>query len=67
MSKVSYIRKPNAQRTVKYTYFYKNQWHNGEHICFEKTDDGAIASCYKSVVVTYMPEFHVTEITTKIV
>lgn len=66
MSKVAYVRKPNATRTVKYAYRYRGSWKNGEHVCFEKTDEGAIESCYKHVIITYMPDFHITEIVTKI-
>lgn len=66
MSKVNYIRKPNATRTVKYEYWYQGKWHKSQHVCFEKTDEGAIKSCYDSVLVTYMSEFHITEIVTKI-
>lgn len=65
MSKTSYVWNPNATRTVHYTY-WDREWKTGTHVCYEKTDDAAIASCYQRVVVTYMPEFHITKIVTEI-
>ena len=65
MSTTSYSRLPNTTRTVKYTYWDSGRWQYGEHVCYEKTDEGAIRTCYL-IVAAKMPEFHITEIITRL-
>lgn len=65
MSTVSYKKNPNYIREVKYSYMMDGVERSGSHICYEKTDDGAVASCYKSIIWSSLDTFRVVEVVDK--
>ena len=53
-------------RTVKYKYMLSNEWREGSHICYEKTDEKAIESAYDTVLWSKLDSFLITEVVTKV-
>ena len=64
MSRSKYKKNDYNVRTVSYEYFLGDKWAEGAHICYEKTDDLAIESCYKNAVPSKYVTFHITGIET---
>lgn len=66
MSTAAYKKNDWVMRTVHYRYMQAGEWKDGDHKCYEKTDDEAIISCYKNAVPALHDTFHVTGIDLKI-
>lgn len=66
MSKKQYSKNPWVMRTVKYKYMLSNEWREGSHICYEKTDEKAIESAYDTVLWSKLDSFLITEVVTKV-
>lgn len=62
MSTSNYNKNPNIVRRVSYRYFTRGEWHEGSHVCYEKTDDLAVKSCYENILLSGLETFHITEI-----
>ncbi|RYF61357.1 MAG: hypothetical protein EOO27_02290 [Comamonadaceae bacterium] len=65
MSKTTYKKNGWVMRTVHYRYMLQGEWVDSHHVCYEKTDDEAVASCYKTAIAAKLKSFHITEIVTK--
>ena len=65
MTRRGFEYKPYTTYTVHYTYLEKGEWVKHDRVSYADSEEAAIAEAYEMLLITYKPEFHVTEVTKK--